>query len=164
MDRMCWAASRLSGSLAVVLLTLAALAVPNQFAWADSGQCMSTCYSDCSSSCTSQCGNDPNCYQSCNASCTANCPGYCCFGQCQGSSSCQSSCCQSVCMGDTNCVNNCTSLQIKYKDHCPTPIANPCPAGFASSASCTGLACSNPNWACTCVFTEGDPNTCTCPP
>lgn len=64
MARLCTLLSYFCISLAMVLLTIAALAIPVQEVRADAGE-------ECGKYCTSKCTGDKTCYDNCYADCTA---------------------------------------------------------------------------------------------
>lgn len=138
MEWMYAAGSRFFGSLAVALLALAALAVPDRFALADSG-------GSCSSTCSQFTGQQ---YQFCMEMC-GSCEGSCAQQYRQGTS------------GYNNCVQqNC--YKINELSSCPNPKTNPCPFNNGNPNGCPNIGCTLPNGICWCVFDSGN-NTCNCP-
>lgn len=141
MDRMCVAGSRLFGSLAVVLAVLAALVVPTQSAFADSGF-------DCSTFCSQYSGSQ---YTTCMSDCQS-CDSLCApFGV--GT------------QGYYDCMGQClVGFGVCDDAHCPTPRGgNTCSVNNNNMSGCLDLGCTQGNMCCSCVWNSSN-NTCNCPP
>jgi hypothetical protein len=146
MDRCCWLGSRLFGCLAVTLMVLAALAVPDRFALADSGGF------DCSGYCSSNYGSGTPQY-------------YDCLNQCQ---TCDGNCAQQYGEGTIdyyNCMDQCFQGFLGWATNCPPPLlSNTCALKETNTTKlCRNSACANNKVACDCI---GDPDNgiaCSCP-
>jgi hypothetical protein len=137
--------SWLFGWLALALLVLGSLVVPDQFAFADSGTCSGACSQFTQGSpqyntCVAQC-------QMCLVSCMATYGG-------QGS-------------GYENCVAGCyndTFSGACSDSSCPNPTFGNCHIddGENMQTACAGICCENASNACTCSF-DNNTNLCNCP-
>jgi hypothetical protein len=130
-----------SAVLTVTLMVLAAFAVPDRFALADSG-------TDCGSMCSAQYASGTQQYNNCLAQCQ-NCDFECTETYGSGTA------------GWQTCMNQCASF-LRVASNCPSPISNSCPLNNGTSSSaCGGIGCANAQDACWCVW-DGV-SVCSCP-
>lgn len=130
-------------SLAMVLATVAVLAVPeNAFA-------AGTCQSDCKK----KWGTGNSSYWNCIADC------------CNSLDAGNLNCCADRCdSGDSACQANCQAGLFYYTSCAPPLTNNGCPFNNGNAAGCPGITCAiSPSHSCLCVYDFGTTN-CNCPP
>ncbi|MBY0231245.1 MAG: hypothetical protein K2W96_18340 [Gemmataceae bacterium] len=141
MDRLLTMAARGFASVAVALVVLAVLAVP-QAARADS-------WDNCPIHCAGHHPVGSTAYAACVAGCQS------CQGQCAGLTG----------SAYTTCMDNCYALDVRSS--CPRPNPPPqggCDVNDGRPSSCPGIACADTRrWQCICTYVMAT-GKCICPP
>ena len=140
MDRFCALCSRLFTYLTVTLMALGIVAVPSQFAFADSS-------TDCDAMCSTKYMPGTDLYNSCVSQCSA------CSRQCSSDYRFGTS-------GYQSRMDECVGFAVAAT--CPNPVDNSCPINNGNPAACPGLACATKGSICWCVNGPITTN-CYCP-